>query len=435
MRLSRPLSVPPIDLSTVDLLDHSLFSEGDPHAIWAQMRREDPVHWQSGSDGPGFWSVTRYAEGELVLRDHTRFTSQRGTMLFLLGRDDPARGRQMAATDPPQHSRMREPVQRALTNKAVERYRPAIQQEIRRVLAPALDGGPFDFAAAMMMLPMAAAGTMMALPRGDWPRLTDLTSMSIAPEDPEFTMGTGKGTLELAHRELFAYFHDIIKVRRDNLGDDLISMLLSIDLDGRRPETGAILSNCYSLILGANVTTPYVPTGAMIEFTTTPVLTDWRANKARVHKTAIDEALRWASPANHFMRYALEDVELGGHRIAQGEAVVVWLGACNRDEAVFDRPYDFNIRRKPNRHITFGAGSHYCVGHTVARLTMQILFEELIDNFGGFEITGDVQHLRSNFVAGIKHMPLIAEISSHARPLYEEAAESVQVPAMQGGSR
>lgn len=430
MRLTRPApDAPPIDLDSINLIDHSLYSQGDPHRVWAQLRREDPVHWQQVSDGVGFWSIVRFADGEEVLRDHTRFTSQRGTMLFLLGKDDPARGRQMAATDPPQHSRMREPVQRALTAKAVERYRPAIQREIRRVLAPALTGEPFDFAAQMMMLPMAAAGTMMNLPRDTWPRLTELTAMSIAPEDPEFTAGGGKRTLELAHRELFAYFHDIIKVRRDELGDDLISMLLSIDLDGRRPETGAILSNCYSLILGANVTTPYVPTGAMIEFTSTPVLADWRENLGTVHKTAIDESLRWASPANHFMRYALEDVELGGKKIKQGDAVVVWLGACNRDETVFDRPFEFDIRRKRNRHITFGSGAHYCVGHTVARLTMRVLFDELLNNFDGFEMAGEVEHLHSNFVAGIKHMPLVARVSEHARPLYEAAAEDVAVPA------
>lgn len=428
MRLSRPIDAPRLDLDAVSLMDPGLFSAGDPHAVWTQMRREDPVRWQPVGDDHGFWSVVRFADGEMVLRDHTRFTSQRGTMLYLLGKDDPARGRQMAATDPPQHSRMREPVQRALTSKAVERYRPAIQAEIRRVLSCALSGEPFDFAEAMMMLPMAAAGTMMRLPRVDWTRLTELTAMSIAPSDPEFAVGTEKRTLELAHRELFAYFHDIIKVRREDLGDDLISMLLSIDLDGRRPETGAILSNCYSLILGANVTTPYVPTGAMIEFTTTPVLDDWRANLDKVHRTAIDETLRWASPANHFMRYALEDVELGGKKISQGEAVVVWLGACNRDEAVFRNPFDFDIRRKPNRHITFGVGSHYCVGHTVARLTMQVLFDELLHNFNGFEIVGDLQHLHSNFVAGIKHMPLVATISEHARPLYESVAETAPAP-------
>jgi cytochrome P450 len=415
MRLNRPVPPSTVDLDHVDLVDSRLHGEGDPHSIWNAMRERDPVRWQDVGDSLGFWSVTRYADGDLVLRDSTRFTSQRGTMLFLLGKEDPARGRQMAATDPPRHAKMREPLQRALTNKSVERYRTAIRGEVQHLLAPAYDGGVYDFAAAMMQLPMAAAGTMMALPRADWPRLTQLTAMSIAPDDPEFTAGGGKTTLELAHRELFAYFHDILRERRTNLGDDLISLLLTMEVDGRKHETGAILSNCYSLILGANVTTPYVPTGAVLALEHTPWLDDLRAHP-QVLGTAVDESLRWASPANHFMRYALEDVELHGKHIAVGDAVVVWLGSCNRDADQFPDPFTFNIRRKPNRHITFGAGDHYCVGHTVARLSVRLLFEEIVANFASIEPAGEVAHLHSNFVAGVKHLPVAVTVRPDAVP-------------------
>jgi cytochrome P450 len=415
MRLSHPLNPDSVDLDAVDLSDPVLHGEGDPHAVWHAMRRREPVRWQKVDDTLGFWSVTRYQDADVVLRDHTRFTSQRGTMLFLLGREDPARGRQMAATDPPRHSRMREPMQRALTNKQVERYRGAVTEEVRRVLEPALSEEPFDFAEAMMTLPMATAGTMMALPRETWPRLTRLTAMSIAPDDPEFMEPGGpKATLEIAHRELFAYFHDILRERRDNLGDDLISLLLEMEIDGRRLETGAILSNCYSLILGANVTTPYVPTGAMGEIMGTPLWDDWRSHPELLGG-GVDEALRWASPANHFMRYALQDVELGGKQISAGDAVVVWLGSANRDEEAFDDPYTFNIRRKPNRHIAFGSGAHYCVGHTVARMTLKVLFTEMFATFEEFGSAGKVQHLHSNFVAGVKHMPLVARLRRDAQ--------------------
>jgi cytochrome P450 len=415
MRLNRPVPSATIDLDQVDLVDSRLYGEGDPHSIWNAMRERDPVRWQDVGDSLGFWSVTKYADGDLVLRDHTRFTSQRGTMLFLLGKEDPARGRQMAATDPPRHAKMREPLQRALTNKSVERYRSAIRTEVKRLLAPAYDGGVFDFAAAMLQLPMAAAGTMMALPRADWPRLTQLTTMSIAPDDPEFTAGGAKATLELAHRELFAYFHDILRERRNNLGDDLISLLLTMEVDGRRHETGAILSNCYSLILGANVTTPYVPTAAVLALEHTPWLEDLRVHPKAIG-TAVDESLRWASPANHFMRYALEDIELRGKHIAVGDAVVVWLGSANRDADQFPDPFTFNIRRKPNRHITFGAGDHYCVGHTVARLSVVLLMEELVANFASIEPAGEVAHLHSNFVAGVKHLPVAIRIRPDAVP-------------------
>ncbi|MER5479929.1 cytochrome P450 [Streptomyces sp. NPDC002734] len=422
MRLTQPAPPESIDLDAVDLTDSLLYAHGDPHSIWNAMRHRDPVRWQQVDETRGFWSVTKFEDADLVLRDHTLFTSQRGTMLFLLGKEDPARGRQMAATDPPRHTRMREPMQRALTNKQVERYREAVTTEVHRLLTPALGGEPFDFAEAMMSLPMATAGTMMGLPREDWTRLTRLTTMSIAPDDPEFAEpGGANATLQLAHRELFAYFHDILRERRDNLGDDLISLLMGMEIDGRKLETGAILSNCYSLILGANVTTPFVPTGAMAEVVGTPVLDTWR-NDPKLLNTGVDEALRWSSPANHFMRYALQDVELRGRKIRAGDAVVVWLGSANRDEDAFAAPFTFDITRKPNRHVAFGSGAHYCVGHTVARMSLKILFTELFQSFDDFQLVGEIEHLHSNFVAGIKHMPMVMKIRDAAVDRYAELA-------------
>ncbi|WP_374210868.1 MULTISPECIES: cytochrome P450 [Streptomyces] len=130
--------------------------------------------------------------------------------------------------------------------------------------------------------------------------------------------------------------------------------------------------------------------------------------------TGVDEALRWSSPTNHFMRYALQDIELRGKKIRAGDAVVVWLGSANRDEEVFANPFTFDIRRKPNRHMAFGSGPHYCVGHTVARMSMKILFTELFESFEDFELVGEVEHLHSNFVAGIKHMPMVAKVRAGA---------------------
>jgi cytochrome P450 len=254
---------------------------------------------------------------------------------------------------------------------------------------------------------MATAGTMMGLPREDWPRLTRLTTMSVAPDDPEFAEpGGANETLKLAHRELFAYFHDILRERRDNLGDDLISLLMGMEIDGRKLETGAILSNCYSLILGANVTTPFVPTGAMAEIVGTPVLDEWR-NDPKLLNTGV---------------YALQDVELRGKKIRAGDAVVVWLGSANRDEDAFADPFTFNIRRKPNRHVAFGSGAHYCVGHTVARISLKILFTELFESFDDFRLAGEIEHLHSNFVAGIKHMPMVMKIRDEAVERYAELA-------------
>ncbi|WIX93026.1 cytochrome P450 [Amycolatopsis sp. DG1A-15b] len=402
-----------IDLDAVDLVDPRTYSEGDPHPIWAEMRRREPVRWHPVGSDLGFWSVTTYEHGSWVLRDHETFTSQRGTLLNLLGKDDPAGGQQMAATDPPKHTRMREPLQRALTIKSVERSGDQIRAQVRRLLEPAKSGEPFDLAQAVTRLPMAVTGMLMGLPEEDWPRLTQLTLMSIAPDDPEFNEGADTQTaLQRAHRELFAYFAEIVRARQKNPGgDDLISLLLTIDVEGRTMGLGEVLANCYSLLLGANVTTPYVPTAALDAVIGTPLLHEVleSANTGTI-LTTVEEALRWASPANHFMRHAVRDVDLGGRQVRSGDAVVVWLGSANRDETAFEDPFTFNPRRKPNRHIAFGVGGHYCVGHTVARVTLRALFDEIVSTFADLDHAGEVEHLSSNFVAGIKHMPVIAKV-------------------------
>ena len=408
MRMPEPVHPDKIDLDAVDLTDPRLYSEGDPHSIWRALRLRDPVRWHPTTGNLGFWSVSRFAEGDRVLRDHTYFTSQRGTLLNLLGKDDPAGGRQMAACDPPRHTAMREPVQRALAVKSVSRHEQRIRDEVRRLLAPAATGEPFDIGPAMMALPMAVTGTIMALPREEWPHLTRLTTMSIAPDDPEYMLEAGPATtLEVAHRELFAYFQDIVTSRRRSPGDDLISVLITMDVGGRKLGTGEILSNCYSLLLGANVTTPCVPMAALLALAGSGGLADWM-NHPELVMTGVEEALRWASPAVHFMRHAIADVELAEKKIRSGDAVVVWLASANRDEAVFPQPYTFDIRRRPNRHIAFGAGPHYCVGHSVARTSLRLLFEEMLSMFGDITLAGEPQHLCSNFVAGVKHLPVLA---------------------------
>ncbi|GAA3180651.1 cytochrome P450 [Streptomyces virens] len=391
----------------IDLTDPLLHGDGDAHAVWRAMRRHDPVSRRTAPSGHPYWSVTKYDDAQIVLRDHTLFTSERGTLLNILGTDDPAGGKQMAVTDPPRHARMREPLQRALSIKAVEAHREAIREVVVRLIEPMGDG-VFDFAEAMADLPMAVTGTLMGLPAADWAQLTRLTTAAIAPDDPEFQLADSpEATLDTAHRELFAYFQDIVHARQKQTGDDLISFLMSIDLNGRRMSLGEIMSNCYSLLLGANVTTPHVASAAMATQAGTGVLEDWAAHPDLAVR-GTEEALRWASPANHFMRYAVRDVELRGARIAAGDAVVVWLGSANRDEDAFADPDTFDIRRRPNRHVAFGVGSHFCVGHTVAKVSLRLMFTEMLSRFEDFRPAGPARRLRSNFVAGYSHLPVTA---------------------------
>ncbi|MGW4111209.1 cytochrome P450 [Actinosynnema sp. NPDC004786] len=398
----------PVHLGRDDLVDPTLYSDGNAYAVWRELRAIDGLSWRQVDDERGFWSAVRFADADQVLRDHATFTSERGTLLDLLGTDDPAGGTQLAVTDPPRHTEMQGRLKRALTIKAVDKQRDMIRDHVVALIDPIGDGGAFDFAEAMLAMPMSVTGTMMDLPRSDWPWLTRINTTCIAPDDPEYQLEGNRGlTLALAHHELFGYFQDLVRHRRDHLGDDLISVLITTEFEGRHMSLGEIVSNCYSLLLGANVTTPHSPNFVLAEFAGTGVLEDW-ADHLDVNGTAVEEALRWASPVNHFLRYATRDTVLAGTEIAAGDAVVVWLGAANRDDAEFPDASTFDIRRKPNKHLAFGAGPHYCVGHSVARVTLRILFEELLARFEDFRLVGEPERLVSNFVSGYKHVPITA---------------------------
>lgn len=367
-----------------------------------------PVEWRPAA-GLGYWSVTRYADVDMVLRDTPAFTSERGTMLCLLGQQDPAAGRQMAATDPPRHRQLREPLQRALNAKPTEVRREQFRKAVIDVLTPLADG-VYDLSAHMAMLPMAVVGGIMALPAADWPDLVAATKAAVAPEDPSCGRdGTASAVLKGAHRELFAYFQDIVTSRRRHPGDDLISLLLAMRMDGRPLSPGEIVSNCYSLLLGANVTIAHVLPSTLLGLMGTATLEEWADTPSpRLLATGVEEALRWSSPAAHFMRHATRDSDVGGQPVRQGDPVVVWLGSANRDSDVFGEPFAFDVRRHPNKHLTFGIGPHYCVGHSVARVTLRVLFAELFSRYRDFALAGEAVRMRSDIVTGWTSMPITA---------------------------
>nr|AGS49844.1 putative cytochrome P450 hydroxylase [uncultured bacterium esnapd17] len=392
----------------MDFLDSSFYAFGDPHAVWAQLRERDPVRYFDPGDGrEPFWVVTRYDDVCRVLKEYESFSSRRGTMLCIvdLSMPDIASDQMMPDTDPPRHGQLRDPLNRALTRRAVETREDDMREIVRELLRPGLSGEPFDLAQAALMFPMAFTGQIMGMPEESWARMSRLTTMTIAYDDPEYAEGPPKSTLRQAHHELFAFFRDEVERRdRDQPADDLIGILLSMDVDDNRLTDQQIILNCYSLLLGANVTTPHAVCTAVAMFAEHPEQFKLLRESPELRDRAVDEILRWSSPASHFMRYATQDVELGGQQIRAGQPVSVWLGSANRDETAFDDPYRFDITRRPNRHVAFGIGPHYCIGSGLARLGLRVLLEQLVELYDGMEVIGEVGHLQSNFVAGYKHM-------------------------------
>ena len=388
-----PEMIEQVDLEAIDLEDPALYTDGDPHLMWAALRRRDPVHRHTMRDGRVYWSLTRYADVAYALRDHGAFTAQRGVLLEGVGTDDPAGGRQIDVTDGPRHRPLRDSLYRGLT-KTLEAYEVSARDRIHRLVASWPDGEPFDLASELVAFPMVILGDLMNLPEEDWPSLVELSTAAVCAD-----------AARPARIELFAYLQGVVHQRKRNPTDDLFCSLLGTEIEGRRLGPADVVCNTYNVLLGSNVTLPQTATATLVLLMERDRFPEWAASAAAT-SIGLDEAIRWATPANHFLRHTTRDVELPGGTIPEGDPVALWLSSANRDEDLFADPYDFDIRRHPNQHLGFGVGSHYCVGYAMAKLSLRILFEEIIEAVEDIEIAGPVEHLRSNLIAGYKHLPV-----------------------------
>ncbi|MCG5439830.1 cytochrome P450 [Micromonospora foliorum] len=399
MNLVPSTDVAAIDLARIDLSDPALFADGDPHAVWQAMRQRDPVRWQA-VDSTGFWAVSTFDGAERVLTDHATFSSTGGVVLNMLGRPEPAQGQQFSATDPPELARIRGPLQRELAMRAVQQHAAVVREHVRGLLGSL--SGSFDFATAVSPLPMAFLGPLMGIPAQDWPLIARLVAMSVAEHDPDTAVEEGpQATLDRGHRELFAYLLNLSLEHRKRPRGDLVNALLALPISA-----GGVVANCYSLILGAAAAIAHVPTGTLAELLRTGQYPTWAARRAHI-PGAVEEAIRWTSPAGHFLRTATRDTFIDGTAIAAGDAVVLWIGSSNRDERYFPDPHRLNPFRRGQRHLAFGAGAHYCIGAALARLALRIVFEEMFQRFSSFELAGDIVHVRSTWLAGIKSLPVV----------------------------
>ncbi len=412
---------PELDLGDdhADIISHDTYVDGVPHATFARLRREDPVSWWDEPDGSGFWAVVRYRDIIDVSRQPDLFTSTRGIRLEEMDDEETAARRTIMETDPPEHTRLRRLVNRGFTRRGVAVYEDAIRELAVEVVERALDEAEFDFVTTVArQLPMRMLGRLLGIPDDDGSHLVDLGDALIANTDPEFTDHVVDLTDTEQYRllpfrspaaiELFDYAQAKADEHRAHDGDDLICQLLEPTADGQ-PLTDLEFKNFFTLMVAAgNDTTRYTMAGGMKAFCERPHLWgELRRADDRLWDTIVEEILRWTSVTMHFRRTATRDTEMRGRTIRAGDKVVTWFVSGNRDEDQFPDPFTFDIRRDPNDHMAFGRGGpHLCLGAWLARLEIRVLFQELAKRVVAVEQTGPEQRLRSNFIAGIKHLPV-----------------------------
>lgn len=399
-----PAVRPSVSPPNTDIRAGKTYADGPIHAAWATLRREGPTWWHGDGSlgGPGFWVLAGHRDVRRLLTDR-RLSSTRGSRLWVVEGDDRGGDLMVTLTDPPRHTAMRKALQRAMVAAGIDERSARSGEMVTDLLTGLVWGEQHDLVDSLRLFPMAVIGPGMGLARDDWPELSRLTTMLVAPDDEEFR---GE-SIRHAHMLVLGYLADILAARRRRPADDLISYLLHADMDGTRLSDEEIMLNAYALLLGGTITTPHVASGMVLELARDPAAHARWAVDPRLLSIGIEEGIRRASPLQHVLRYALQDVEIDGVHIRAGDPVTAWLGSANHDERVFRNPHRFLPSRRPNRHLAFGAGPHFCIGAPIARAALRQLFAALLPALARVDQTGPVRYLASNFVSGIKHLPIV----------------------------
>jgi cytochrome P450 len=405
--------------AAIDLTDLDNFAHGFPHDVFVQHRAEAPVRWHEPTahtpDGEGFWSVATYAETLEVLRDAATYSSERGgtrehggTLL----QDLPVAGAVLNMMDDPRHARIRRLVSTGLTPRMVRRVEDELRRRTRAALDAVPDGEPFDFLVDVAAeLPMQMICILLGVPEGDRHRLFEAV-------EHVFDFRGGREAFETtpegaaAQAYMAEYGTALIAAKRARPTDDMLSIVVHATLDDVEPPslTDAELFLFFSLLFSAgSETTRNAIAGGLLALIERPEQLQALRDDVSLLTTATEEMLRWTTPSPSKRRTATRAATLGGHDIAPGDKVLFWEASANRDERVFVDSMAFDVGRDPNPHLAFGHGLHYCLGASLARLELRVVFEELLPRFASYEVAGPVEWTRSNRHTGIRHLPLVAE--------------------------
>ncbi len=396
------------DLSPVDLSDSRSFVAGVPHAWLAHLRRHDPVHWQDEPGGPGFWAVTRHADCVTVNRDFERFSSgAKGTMPFELGEEEVAQqGLMMLNMDPPLHTRYRRLVNKGFTPRMVRDLEASIHRSTDAIIDEVIETGHADFVTDIAAeLPLQVIAELLGVPQADRHRMFDWSNRMVGNEDPEYQ--DQAHLAQQAAMDLYAYAAELFARKRMDPHTDLMSVLTSVEVEGENLSELELELFFLLLTVAGNETTRNLMSGAMHAFFEHPA--QWRRllDDRSILPSAVEEMLRFVSPVMNFRRTAMVDLVLSDTPIAAGDKVVFFHVSANRDEDVFSDPDSFDLTRDPNPHIAFGGGGpHFCLGANLARLEIRVMFEHLLDRLPDIRQDGDMQRLQSQFINGVKHLPV-----------------------------
>ena len=389
----------------IDLLSPASFASGQPHDQFRWLRERAPVHWHDEPGGRGFWAVTRYEDVWAVDRDFQTYSSEPTIMIPDPAAESAAFGpyKMMLMMDPPDHTAFRKLIRAEFTLPAAKLRQARIKALARQIVDAVIDSGECDFVEQVAgEMPSFVIAELMGLPLEDGRELYKLTeAIHTAPE----ALPPGAGAQ--AVMKMFEYGSGVIAAKRAKPGDDLASRLLAAEVDGRRLDDMEFLLFFLLLVDAGGDTTRNLLSGGLLALMENPDQYGWLMEDLPGRLAAArEELLRYVSPVVYMRRTARHETVLNGQTIREGDKVVMYFGAANRDPDHFDRPEALNLVRTVEEHLAFGAGAHNCLGQHIARIEIDAMLMEVLTRMRDFELAAPVEWLASNFISGPKHMPL-----------------------------
>jgi cholest-4-en-3-one 26-monooxygenase len=392
----------------VDLTDLDTFVRAVPHEQFDLLRREAPIYFHPETDGgAGFWCITRYDDLHQISQTHPVFSSEWGITLHEGTEESLAQQRMMMLQmDPPRHTRLRLIVNKGFTPRMIGRLHDRVREVAREIVDGIAERGECDFVVDVAAeLPLQVIAELMGVPQSDRHMLFEWSNRMIGSEDPEYAVEAE--VAQSAAIEMFAYANELALHKRANPSDDIISVLLQAEVDGERLNDIEFDLFFELLAVAGNETTRNLISHGMLALIEHPDQRRMLLDEPDLLDSTVEEMLRYASPVMYMRRTARTDYEIKGETIREGDKVALWYIAANHDPDVFEDPHRFDITRSPNEHEAFGGGGpHFCLGSHLAKLEIKVMFEEVLARIPEMQLGGDVQRLRSNFINGIKHLPV-----------------------------
>ncbi|HTJ09959.1 MAG TPA: cytochrome P450 [Candidatus Binataceae bacterium] len=390
-------------MELVDLSNSRSFANGFPHDFFTWLRRNAPVWWHEPTrytpNGVGFWVVSRYEDVVAVFKDPETYSSELGGTQIYDGR---GMGYQLNQTDDPKHRRLRALVNKGFTPRMIGR----LEDELRRRTKSILDAVPaaetFNFVPAVAReLPLQAICSVLGVPQEDRAAIIEIVDLAV---------GAGDGTVMSPQylKQLSAYANTVVERKRSNPADDILSVIVHAQLDDGSPQlNNQELRAFFNLLFPAGAeTTRGSIAGGLLALMENPEELERLRDDPQLMKTAIEEMVRWTSPSVYKRRTTTREADLKGRLIRQGQKVTVWEMSANRDEDAFENPFRFDVGRDPNNHVGFGLGTHFCLGANLARLEIRVMFEELLERYERFEVTGPLAWTNNNRLLSLTQLPL-----------------------------